>query len=319
MVTLHERTVQRTRAAPAPLAQLLLQWARQRAQRHAAGLLFLLPALILFGFFVWYPIVYGFVLSFQDNSLFGGSGSWVGWRNFQRVIADPLFTTAWANTLKFALYGLLFGYAIPVLLAIAINEVRHGKAYFRLAFYLPVIIPPLVTVFLWRYMYTPDGGLLNGLLGLVGIGKQPWLQSPHTALQSLVVVTTWANAGGTMLIYLAALQSIPAELYEAAELDGAGIWGRIWHVLLPQIRGVMLIMLILQIIATIQIFTEPFTLTNGGPVNATTTILLLIYNYAFQNGDLGLASALSVILFLVLVTFSLGYFALTRPLWAAGD
>jgi multiple sugar transport system permease protein len=315
MVAVHQRTLPRTGTVPPLWAQSLIRHTR----RHAAGLLFLLPALILFGFFVWYPIVYGFVLSFQDNSLFGGSGSWVGWQNFHRVISDPLFTTAWVNTLKFAFYGLLFGYAIPVVLAIAINEVRHGKAYFRLAFYLPVIIPPVVTVFLWRYMYTPDGGLLNGLLGSVGIGKQTWLQSPNTALQSLVVVTTWANAGGTMLIYLAALQNIPAELYEAAELDGAGIWRRIWHIMLPQIRGVMLIMLILQIIATFQIFTEPFILTQGGPVNATTTILLLIYNYAFQNADLGMASALSVILFLALVTLSLGYLGITRRLWAGGE
>ena len=314
MVTLHQRTLRRTGRSP-PCGPVPHPTRRDACR----GSVVFAPALILFGFFVWYPIVYGFVLSFQDNSLFGGSGSWVGWQNFQRVISDPLFTIAWANTLKYVLYGLLFGYAVPVLLAIAINEVRYGKAYFRLAFYLPVIIPPMVTVFLWRYMYTPDGGLFNGLLGLVGIGKQTWLQSPNTALQSLVVVTTWANAGGTMLIYLAALQSIPAELYEAAELDGAGIWGRIWHVMLPQIRGVMLIMLILQLIATFQIFIEPFTLTNGGPVNATTTILLLIYNYAFQNANLGMASALSVILFLVLVTLSLGYLGVTRRLWAAGE
>jgi len=315
MVTVMQRTLARPRTARAPWAQPLVRFARH----NTAGLIFLLPALILFGLFVWYPIVYGFVLSFQDNSLFGGSGAWVGWHNFQRVMADPLFATAWGNTLKFALYGLLFGYGIPIVLALAINEVRYGKAYFRLAFYLPVIIPPLVTVFLWGYMYSPDGGLLNGLLSLVGVGQQLWLQSPNTALQSLVVVTTWANAGGTMLIYLAALQSIPADLYEAAELDGAGIWGRIRRIALPQIRGVMLIMLILQIIATFQIFLEPFTLTQGGPVNATTTIMLLIYNYAFQNVDLGAASALSVILFLVLVAFSLGYFGVTRRFSTAGD
>lgn len=314
MVTIHERRLAQSSKGARYRDKSILRFAR----RNASGLLFLLPAFIIFGLFVWYPIAYGFVLSFQDNSLFGGSGSWVGWHNFQRVVSDPLFKIAWGNTVKFALYGLLFGYAIPVVLAIAINEVRYGKAYFRLAFYLPVILPPLVTVFLWRYLYTPDGGLLNGLLSLVGIGKQPWLQSPSTAIQSLVVVTTWANAGGTMLIYLAALQSIPTELYEAAELDGASIWRRIWHITLPQIRAVMLIMLILQIIATAQIFTEPFTLTNGGPVNATTTVMLLIYNYAFQNADLGTASALSVILFLVLVTFSLGYFGIVRRLRIGG-
>ena len=315
MVTVKHRKLLGIQTPPASPVHPLVRFAR----RHTAGLLFLLPALLLFAFFVWYPIIYGFVLSFQDNSLFGGSGSWVGLGNFRRIFADPLFTVAWGNTLKYALFGLLFGYATPVVLALAINEVRYGKAYFRLAFYLPVIIPPLVTVFLWGYMYTPDGGLLNGLLSQIGVGNQPWLQSPNSALQSLVVVTTWANAGGTMLIYLAALQSIPAELYEAAELDGAGIARRVWHVVLPQIRGVMLIMLILQIIATFQIFTEPFALTSGGPVNSTTTIMLLIYYYAFQNADLGAASALSVILFLVLVTLSLGYFGVTRRLWAAGE
>jgi multiple sugar transport system permease protein len=314
MVTLHERVSSRTRVTSAPWTQSLARFTR----RNAAGLLFLLPAFLIFGFFVWYPIGYGFVLSFQDNSLFGGTGSWVGWKNFQRVIADPLFKIAWGNTLKYALIGLLFGYAIPILLAIAINEVRFGKAYFRLAFYLPVIIPPIVTVFLWKYMYTPDGGLFNGLLSQVGIGKQTWLQSPNTALPSLVIVSTWANAGATMLIYLAALQGIPAHLYEAAEIDGAGIFRRIWHITLPQIRGVMIIMLILQIIATVQVFIEPFTLTNGGPVYGTTTIMLLIYNYAFQIGDLGAASALSVILFLVLVALSLGFFGVTRRLWS-GD
>ncbi len=314
MVTTQQRTPARTKITSTSWAQPIGRFTR----RNAAGLLFLLPAIIIFGFFVWYPIGYGFVLSLQDNSLFGGTGSWVGFRNFQRVIADPLFKIAWSNTFKYALYGLLFGYAVPILLAIAINEVRYAKAYFRLAFYLPVIIPPIVTVFLWKYMYTPDGGLFNGLLSLIGIGKQTWLQSPTTALPSLVVVSTWANAGGTMLIYLAALQGIPAQLYEAAELDGAGIWRRIWNITLPQIRGVMLIMLILQIIATVQIFIEPFALTNGGPVYGTTTIMLLIYNYAFQIGDLGAASALSVILFLVLVALSLGIFGVTRR-FSAGD
>lgn len=311
MATTPYPTVQRARVGSALRMRSLVL----RARSQIAPLAFLAPALVVFAFFVWYPIIYGFVLSFEDNSLFGGSGSWVGWHNFQIVIANPLFKIAWANTIKYSLYGLLIGYAIPIVLAIAVNEMRHGKAYFRLAFYLPVIIPPIVTLFLWNYMYYPDGGLLNGMLGFIHIGKQLWLQSPNSALQSLVVITTWANAGGTMLIYLAALQSIPAELYEAAELDGASILRRIWHVTLPQIRGVMLIMLLLQLIATFQIFTEPFTLTDGGPVNSTMTILLLIYNFAFQNGNLGTASALSVLLFLSLVALSLVYLGATRRIW----
>jgi multiple sugar transport system permease protein len=282
-------------------------------QRNAAGLLFLLPALLIFGFFVWYPIIYGFVLSFQKNAFFGVP-SFVGWQNYVFVWHDPHFWMAWRNSAGYALYGLLIGYLIPIVLAIAINEVRIGQGYFRLAFYLPVILPPLVTVFLWRFLYTPSGGLINSLLTLVHIGNQPWLQSANTALPSLVIVTTWANMGGTILIYLAALQGIPAQLYEAAEIDGASIWKRIRFITLPQISYMMLILLLLQIIATVQIFIEPFTLTYGGPDNATITVMLLIYNYAFQSGNFGAASALCVILFLVLVALSLIYFGITSRL-----
>jgi multiple sugar transport system permease protein len=314
MATLQHRARSQPETAPAYRSRALALF----IQHNGAGILFLLPALLIFGFFVWYPIIYGFVLSFQKDAFFG-TPSWIGWKNYLNVIHDPLFLTAWKNTFQFALYALLFGYVIPIVLAIAINEMRFGKSYFRLAFYLPVIIPPIVTVFLWKYMYSPTGGLINTLLGFIHVPNQPWLQSPGTAMPSLVIVATWANMGGTMLIYLAALQSIPAQLYEAAELDGASIWRRIWSVTLPQIRGIMLIMLLLQIIATVQIFTEPFTLTNGGPSNATTTIMLLIYNYAFVNADFGQASALSVILFSLLVVLSLGYFGITRRLNTGGD
>src|ERR1051326_6858650 len=184
-------------------------------RRNAPGLLFLLPAFLIFGFFVWYPIVYEFILSFQKTNFYGPS-IFVGWQNYQFVLKDPLFWKAWRNSASYALYGLLIGYLPPIVIALAINEIRVGKSYFRLAFYLPVIIPPLVTAFLWKYLYTHDGGLINALLAIVHIGPQPWLQSPSTALPSIVIVTTWANMGGTVLIYLAELQGIPAHLYEAA-------------------------------------------------------------------------------------------------------
>ncbi|MBA3825459.1 MAG: sugar ABC transporter permease [Ktedonobacterales bacterium] len=281
-------------------------------------MLFLLPAILIFGFFVWYPIFYGFVLSFQKNAFYG-TPTFAGWQNYTFVLHDPLFWMAWRNSAQYALYGLLIGYLLPIVSAIAINELRRGTGYFRLAFYLPVIIPPLVTAFLWRYMYTHDGGLINSLLAVVHVAPQPWLQSPSSAMASLVIVTTWANMGGTVLIYLAALQSIPAQLYEAAELDGASIWGRIWNITLPQIRGMMLILLLIQIIATVQVFTEPFTLTGGGPDLSTMTVLLLLYNYAFNSGNFGAASALSVILFMVLVVLSLIYFGVTRRLNLGGE
>jgi multiple sugar transport system permease protein len=280
-------------------------------RRNLSAYLFLLPALLVFTFFVWYPIVLGFIVSFQSIDLINPAG-WVGWENFREVMGDPLFVVAWRNTLQYTLYTLLFGYLVPVVLALAVNELRKSVSYFRLAFYLPVMLPPVVSVFLWKWLYNPDFGLLNALLGLVHIAPQPWLQSPNTAMISIVIVATWAGAGGAMLIYLAALQGVSAHLYDAAEVDGASVFRKLWHVTLPQIRGVMILLFVLQIISSMQVFTEPFAMTGGGPVHATTTVLLLIYQYAFQDGSFGKASASGVLLFIVLVVFSLLYFLVTR-------
>jgi multiple sugar transport system permease protein len=239
---------------------------------------------------------------------------WVGFANYREVFSDPLFGVAWRNTLAFTFYALLFGYFVPIVLALLINEMRHGKGFFRLAFYVPVMLAPIVTVFLWQWMYNPDSGLLNALLSLVHLPPGLWLQTTSSALPSLMVIATWSAAGGTMLIYLAALQGVPASLYEAAEIDGAGLWRRLWTITLPSIRPIMLLMLILQIIGTMQVFIEPFTITHGGPQNATMSILLLIYNYAFQYADFGGASAIGVILFLVLAVFALIYMRMTNRL-----
>lgn len=286
------------------------RWRRSLAHNLPAYL-FLLPALLVFGTFSWYPIVRGFIISFQRIDLINPP-QWVGLENFRFVLRDPLFFTAWRNTFQFTALALLLGYLVPIVLAIAVNEMRHGKAYFRLAFYLPVILPPMVAILLWKWLYDPGPGLANSLLRFFGFGPQPWLQSPRTAMTSLVIMSTWANAGGTMLLYLAALQGIPAHLYEAAEIDGANLWQRLRHITIPQIRTVMLILLVLQIIGTMQVFTEPFVMTDGGPVNSTITVLLLLYRYAFRFQNFGAASALGLILFVVLVIFSLVYLWLTR-------
>ena len=280
-------------------------------RRQAVAIGFLLPALLLFALFSWYPIVNGMILSFQRVDLVRPA-EWVGLTNFRTLLDDPLFYRAWRNTGQFALYGLLLGYLVPFILAVAINEARHLQSYFRLAFYLPVVLPPIVTVFLWQWIYDPGAGLANTALSWVGVGPQPWLQSPDTAMLSLVILATWGGAGATMLIYLAALQGIPSSLYDAAEVDGASLWRRFLDITLPQMRFIMLITLILQIIGTMQVFTEPFVLTDGGPANATLTVMLLLYRYAFQYGNYGAASALGLMLFGALVVLSLIYLWATR-------
>mgnify|MGYP001422106417 CR=1 FL=1 len=285
-------------------------------RRNLGGYVFLLPALLIFALFVWYPLVLGFIISFQSIDMINPA-IWVGWTNYQKVFSDPLFGIAWRNTLTFTGYALLFGYFVPIVLALLINEMRHGKALFRLAFYLPVMLPPIVIAFLWLWLYNADFGLINALLQAVHLPGGLWLENPGTALPALVVVATWGAAGSTILIYLAALQGVPASLYEAAEIDGANLWQRIWHITLPTIRPIMLLMLVLQVIATMQVFTEPFTITGGGPNNATMTVLILIYRYTFQNAEFGEASALGVILFLVLAVFALVYMRMTSRLMEA--
>ncbi len=278
-----------------------------------SNLVFALPLIVVFAVFSWSPIIQSFVMSVQKTNLI--TSEWVGFDNFARVLADPLLGTAIVNTLYFAGLALLFGFPLPILLAVLMSEVRRGKGFYSALAYLPVIIPPVVAVLLWKFFYDASPtGVFNSILAWVGIPPQPWLQSSATAMPSLVLEATWAAAGGSIIIYLAALLSVPPELYDAAEVDGASIWRKIWHVTLPQLRGVIFIMLILQIIATAQIFLEPFLFTGGGPNNATVTVLLLIYRYAFQNslgGNYGEATALSVMLAIVLAILSILYFKLT--------
>ncbi|WP_338095178.1 sugar ABC transporter permease [Microbacterium oleivorans] len=175
------------------------------------------------------------------------------------------------------------------------------------------MIPPVVSVLLWKVFFSPgETGVVNSLLGLVGFGPLPWLQSPELAMPSLVIVATWSGAGTAILIYLAALTGVSSELYEAAELDGATVWQRVIHITLPQMRGVILVLLLLQIIGAIQVFTEPYVMTDGGPANATVTVLLMIYRYAFLFGNYGVATALSLLLAIVLIIVSAIYLRITR-------
>ncbi|MDH2415732.1 sugar ABC transporter permease [Nocardioides sp. CER19] len=288
-------------------------------RRAAAPVLFLLPMLLVFGLFSWWPIVRSVVMSLQQTNLVTAP-EFVGLDNFRAVLQDPLLATAVQNTVWFALLALVIGYPVPLVLAVIMSDVRRARGLYTLLAYLPVVIPPAVAVLLWRIFYDAEPtGLFNTVLGWVGLGPVPWLEDRSWAMPSLVLEATWAAAGGTVIIYLAALVSVPPELYDAAEVDGAGVLRKIWHVTLPHLRGVMLITLILQIIGTAQVFLEPYLFTDGGPDNATLTVLLLVYNYAFQNttgGDYGKATALSLMLAAFLACLSLVYFRVTRR-WAS--
>lgn len=280
-------------------------------RRNLTAYGFLCAALFCFTVFAWYPMVREFVLSFQKTDLINPP-AWVGLDNFKAAVQDPAFGEAWLNTVEFTVLALLCGYAVPFVVALTLNELRHARAYLRFVVYLPVMLPPIVAVLLFRWFYDPGPGLFNQILDVLHLPPLAWLDSPSTALISLVLVSTWMNMGSATLIYLAALQNIPPELYEAAELDGAGILKRIRHVTIPQTRLILLLMLMLQIVATMQVFIEPYMLTGGGPENATVSVAYLMYQFAFSQMNYGQAGALGMMLMVVLLVFAAFQLRTTR-------
>ncbi len=309
---------QQTAAAPTTTPVTAPQNRRSPATWARSGglsaVVFALPLLAVFGLFSWWPIVSAVQMSLQKTNLVDPP-KWVGLQNFAEVLSDPLLPTVVRNTAWFALLALVLGYPIPLVAAVLMSELRRRKGLYSVLAYLPVVVPPVVAVLLWKVFYDPrPQGVFNTVLGWIGLGPYPWLADKNMAMPSLVLEATWAAAGGTVIIYLAALVAVPAELYDAAEVDGASVWNKIWHVTLPQLRGVLFITLILQIIGTAQVFLEPFLFTNGGPNHATETIMLRVYNLAFANlgNNYGEATALSLLLAVFLGVLSIIYFRVTR-------
>jgi multiple sugar transport system permease protein len=284
----------------------------RKVRNNLTGYAFLAGAVFCFALFSWYPMIRGVVMSFQRTRR--GVTTWVGWDNYVRIVHDPTFWTAWKNTFYFTALALVLGYAIPFFVAILLNEFRHAKGYLRVLIYLPVMLPPASALFLFKYYaYDPsDAGLFNSILSALHLPTSQWMQSPTMTVPAMVIASTWMNMGSAVLVYLASLQNIPGELYEAAELDGAGVWRRIWNVTIPQTRLILALLAMLQIVATMQLFIEPLILANGaGTEDSATSVAYLIYQHGFFQHDLNGAAALGVIMLLVLAAFSAVYVRLT--------
>src|ERR1700676_384711 len=314
-------TLSEIKGSPGPLERRAVRGRRsQQLRRNLSAHGFLIGAVLCFAFFSWYPMAREIIMSFQKTKL--GVTSWAGWQNYIRIFHDPTFWTAWRNTLEFTGLALVFGYAVPFFAAILLNELRHAQGYLRVLVYLPVMLPPASALLLFAYFYNPQYGLFDEILRVLHLPVSQWVFQPgrgavRSAMVSVVIAATWMNMGAATLIYLAALQNIPGELYEAAELDGAGLVRKIRHITIPQTRLILSMLLMLQIVATMQMFVEAFILTNGGAgVNDNTlSVVNLIYQYAFAlsgASNYNSASALGVVLMLVLAAFSAAYLWLTR-------
>ena len=276
--------------------------------------LIMLPSLALFAFFVWIPLVQSI-----RQSLYQTQGirvvQYVAQQSFKTVFDHPDFWPAVRNTFLYTFWSLAIGFLVPIVLAVLIQEMVYGKSLFRVAIYLPNIVPGLATVFLWRYLFkSGDNGGLNMLLNAIGLPSGTWLSNASLAIPVIVVAMTWKGAGATALIYLAGLQGINPELYEAAIIDGANVRQRITRITIPQIYNLGRTLLILQVIAVFQVLYEPLVMTNGGPNNASVSLMQLVFRYAFDKFDYSKAAAVSVIISVALITLTLVYNKINKPM-----
>jgi len=283
-------------------------------QDNLAGLLMSLPGLILLTLFVVIPFFTAIYLSFfnVDFNMVQGPQFW-GFEQYRRILVDPvtspIFYKALMNNMTFALIVVPAQTGLAVLLAVMLNAKLRGIAFFRTFFFMPVVFPMSLVAIIWALMFSRDSlGMLNGLLNLFSFGYiQPidWLGDPNIALLSVALLSIWAGVGFQMVIVLAGLQEIPVELYEAASLDRANRWQRFWNVTIPGLRNTLIFVTIITTIFSLRLFDQVFILTKGGPIDATQTVMYQAVTSAFIEGNVGRASAITVIFVLIIIAITL--------------
>jgi len=252
-------------------------------------------------------------MSFFNTSLvLPGLGSFAGLANYRELFSDSRFWQAMWHTILFTLVSTPPLVIIPLFFAIVVNRIKHGQWFFRLAFFLPYILPSAVIALIWTWLYEPGYGLVDGFFHLFGLGAPGWVSSPNLALYSIVIVTIWWTIGFNFVLYLAGLQDIPRELYEASALDGAGRWKQTWRLTLPMLGRTTTLVTVLQIIASLKIFDQVYLITAGGPNYATRTAIEYIYDTGFTSERVGYAAAASLVLFVVILVVSFVWLALVR-------
>lgn len=271
--------------------------------------LFLLPALLVLGLTVFWPALQAFYLSFTQFDVdLTQAPHWVGLVNLERLGRDPIFWQTLKNTLVYLVGVVPILVFLPLALAILVNQKLRGIRWFRVAYYTPVVISMVVAGIAWRWLYA-ETGLLNQLLRLLPWSQNtagiPWLTSPDWALFSVMLVTIWKGLGYYMVIYLAGLQAIPADLYEAAAIDGSDGFRKHWDITVPLMKPYLFLVAIISAISATKVFEEVFVMTQGGPRNSSKTIVYYLYEQAFQNLEMNYACAIGLVLFLIIVSLSI--------------
>lgn len=266
------------------------------------AIFFLAPALLAIGIFFFIPVIAAFVMSFTDFDIYS-LANWqyarfVGLRNYSQLFEDPLFWKALKNTLYFLLLGGPLSIAVSLAAALLLNsKLVRFKGLFRTAYFAPVVTTLVAVAVVWRFVYHPRFGLLNYFLSFVGIPHVDWLGDANWAMPAIILMAVWKNFGYNMIIFIAGLQNIPAELYEAASIDGAGRWQQFKTITIPMLAPTTLFISVITMIGYFQLFAEPYVMTQGGPLNSTLSIVLLMYQQGFRWWNMGYSAALAFVLF----------------------
>jgi multiple sugar transport system permease protein len=290
---------------------------RAPGERNPAAYGFLAPAMVLIFIFFFIPVVSALLLSFTDFDIYSvgdlSNARWVGLRNYAQLLQAPLFWQALRNTFYFALVGGPLSIGISLAAALLLNQkMVRFKTLFRTIYFAPFVTTLVAVAIVWRYLYHTRYGLLNYALGAFGAGPIDWLGDPRWAMPAIILMTVWKSFGYNMLIFIAGLQAIPEELYEAARIDGATALQRFRHVTLPQLAPTLVFVTVITMIGFFQLFVEPYVMTMGGPLRSTTSVVLLMYEEGFRWWRMGYAAAVAFILFIVILTATLLQLALQK-------
>jgi len=271
-----------------------------------AAWIFVAPALGAIALFLFVPVAASLALSFTDFDLYAvaslGNLRFIGLGNYRALLDDPLFWRALRNTAYFAFVGGPLSVAVSLAAALAVNaRAARWRPLFRTVFFLPVVTTLVAVAVVWRYLYHPRVGLFDQLLRAVGLPAVDWLGDPRWAMPALILLAIWKGFGFNMVIFVAGLQSIPERLYEAASLDGANGWQRLRFVTLPQLAPTAFFVAVMTMIGSLQLFAEPYVMTQGGPSNATLSVVLLMFQEGFRYWNMGYAAAVAFVLFAILL------------------
>ena len=288
-------------------------WRRLWWSDAFAGWSFVTPTVALIGLFGLVPLVWAFVLSFEQNDLIS-PGKWVGLHNYRKLLHDPQFAHSVRNSITYTLVFVPVCVVGSLLVAAALNRKVHGITFYRVAVFIPVVTSTVATATMFNWLLDPDFGLVNAALHRVGIANQGFFRDPHEALMSIVAMTVWGWLGFGVIIYLAALQGVPADLLEAAAIDGCTRWRAFWRVEVPLLAPTTLFLVIWLTINALQLFDEIFVTTKGGPVGATTVVVYYLYQQAFDFFNGGYASAIAFTLFLAILIITVIQLTIGRRL-----